>query len=231
MLGNKNHRKVLDALLEKDCQLADQQDALTALKQTNTALRQEQMWQGLRPNVEDLREYICSHNTLRERLTVLYGYSSRPALHPDFIGWIRRKLKRAVRDEKPLTPALRPIADLVYPKKGSAEEMEEIKERRKKLGLEVRCRHCHQWFKKGSVLLVHRKRCCKDPLATFKARSDCLLRGVPKVDARPGHYYCVLCGWSAATKEETLLHMQYQHSRAQLQRFGVELLARPLEEL
>ena len=65
MLGNKNHRKVLDALLEKDCQLADQQDALTALKQTNTTLRQEQMRQGLRPNVEDLREYICSHNTLR----------------------------------------------------------------------------------------------------------------------------------------------------------------------
>ena len=142
MLGNKNHCKVLDALLEKDCQLADQQDALTALKQTNTALRQEQMWQGLRPNVEDLREYICSHKTLRERLTVLYGYSSRPALHPEFVGWIRRKLKRAVRDKKPLTPALRPIADLVYPKNGNYED----KERRRKLGLEVRCRYCHQWF-------------------------------------------------------------------------------------
>ena len=41
----------------------------------------------------------------------------------------------------------------------------------------------------------------------------------------------MLCGWSAATKEETLLHMQYQHSRAQLQRFGVELLVKPLDEL
>ena len=182
---------------------------MTALKQTNTALRQEQMQQQLRPNVEDLREYICSHKTLRERLTVLYGYSSRPALHPEFVGWIRRKLKRAVRDKKPLTPALRPIADLVYPKKGEAKKKEKIKERRCKLGLEVRCRFCRQWFKKGSVLLAHRKHCCKDPLATFKARSDCLLRGVPNEDARPGHYYCVLCGWSAATKEETLLHMQY----------------------
>ena len=204
---------------------------MTALKQTNTALRQEQMQQQLRPNVEDLREYICSHKTLRERLTVLYGYSSRPALHPTFIGWIGQKLKHAVEHEKPLTPALRPIADLVYPKKGEAKEKEEIKELRRKLGLEVRCRYCRQWFKKGSVLQDHRDPCRRDPLGTFKARSDCLLRGVPKEDARPGHYYCVLCGWSAATKEETLRHMQYQHSRAQLQRFGVELLARPLEEL
>ena len=68
-------------------------------------------------------------------------------------------------------------------------------------------------------------------MTTFKARSDCLLRGVEGQDARPGAYYCVICSFSAATKEETLQHMQYQHSRSQLQRFGVELLARPLEEL
>ena len=68
-------------------------------------------------------------------------------------------------------------------------------------------------------------------MTTFKARSDCLLRGVKGQEARPGYFYCVICGFSAATKEETLQHMQYQHSRALLQRFGVELLARPLEEL
>ena len=70
-----------------------------------------------------------------------------------------------------------------------------------------------------------------NPLAAFKARSDCLIRGVKGLEARPGEYYCVICGFSAPTKEETLRHMQYQHSRAQLQRFGVELLARPSEEL
>ena len=43
VLGNKNHHKVLTVLLDKDCQLADQQDILTALKQTNASLRQEQM--------------------------------------------------------------------------------------------------------------------------------------------------------------------------------------------
>ena len=43
VLGNKKHHKVLTALLDKDCQLADQQDILTALKQTNASLRQEQM--------------------------------------------------------------------------------------------------------------------------------------------------------------------------------------------
>ena len=145
--------------------------------------------------------------------------------------WIKKKLTIGITEEWAPTSALRPIADLVYPKKGEAKKKEKIKERRRKLGLEVRCRFCRQWFKKGSVLQTHRKHCCRDPLGTFKARSDCLLRGVPKEDARPGHYYCVLCGWSAATKEETLLHMQYQHSHAQLQRFGVELLAKPLDEL
>ena len=52
--------------------------------------------------------------------------------------WIKKKLTIGLEEQRALTPALRPIADLVISK--------EEKELRHKLGLQVRCRPCGQWF-------------------------------------------------------------------------------------
>ena len=87
------------------------------------------------------------------------------------------------------------------------------------------------WFVRGGAYHNHKADCTTNPQATFKSFKDCVLRGVSCRDPRPGRYYCVLCGWTSQTKEQTLHHMQHSHTKSQLQRFGFEVLVKRSEHL
>ena len=87
------------------------------------------------------------------------------------------------------------------------------------------------WFLRGGNFHRHKERCEKNREGEFKSQHDCVLRGVEGIEAYPGRYYCVLCGFACVTKEQTLNHMQRVHSKAQLQRFGLDVLVKPAEQL
>ena len=58
LLTNKQYHKVVAVLQEKEQQKRELQSERYALEQENTKLRVEQKERGLRPDIEDLRQYL-----------------------------------------------------------------------------------------------------------------------------------------------------------------------------